>query len=187
LRWASRRKRCGKPACAPAPRAAGRTLRRSDGKQCELHGRHGRTHHLRLGHSLGILPLRMRPRCVLQTAEALFQGYERLSKPSCARRLPPWLAVLHRCPPELGWTRLRAIIKSCVWRAHAASCSTQSPSLQTMPYMTSGKECAARRRGMVTPTGGTPGMPLSPMAVCARAHGLWTSAYSRAEPLRPSG
>ena len=32
-----------------------------------------------------------------------------------------------------------AIVKSCVWRAHAASCSTRSPSLQATPCMTSGR------------------------------------------------
>src|SRR5262249_10486107 len=33
----------------------------------------------------------------------------------------------------------RAIVKSCVQRAHAASCSTRRPSLKRMPCMTSGR------------------------------------------------
>ena len=40
----------------------------------------------------------------------------------------------------------RAIVKSCVLKAHAASCSRRKPSLKTMPCMTSGRSCAARNR-----------------------------------------
>jgi hypothetical protein len=32
-----------------------------------------------------------------------------------------------------------AIVKSCVWKAHAASCSTRRPSLKTVPFMTAGR------------------------------------------------
>ena len=37
------------------------------------------------------------------------------------------------------FARQRAIVKSCVCKAHAASCSTQSPSLKVLPCRTSGK------------------------------------------------
>jgi hypothetical protein len=38
-----------------------------------------------------------------------------------------------------GFMDERVIVKSCVWRAHAASCSRRKPSLKTIPCMTSGR------------------------------------------------
>src|SRR5262249_36456 len=42
-------------------------------------------------------------------------------------------------PPCHSKYNPRAIVKSCVWGAHAASCSIRKPSLKTMPCVTSGR------------------------------------------------